>query len=139
MPEGLKGPFDLMRFDSKLYLQSCAVSPEGTIAANLTDGNYENGYVHLLQPDGKGGFSVSKCPSLGKNSEFEDMAWAPDDTLLAAREIDENGVELLCLKNGTWSSLYRHEQPTSEGNIGETKIFFLPDGKPCVVWADWFR
>ncbi len=138
-PDGVTGPFDLMRFDSKLCVQSTAASPEGTIAANLTDGNYENGYVHLLQPVGKGGFSASKCPSVGKNSEFEDMRWAPDGTLIAARKSDDNGVELLGFKDGKWSSMYRHQQPTSEGNIGETKIFFRPDGKPCVVWADWFR
>ena len=147
--DGLTGPYDLVRFESKFCVQATAVSPEGIIAVNLTEGDDKDGRVYLFTPEGNGHYNTSQCPSVGMNSQFLDMVWSTNKTLFAVRNAwgtwyDErvpakNGFELLAYSNGLWATHARHLQPVSEGNVGLARIFFQPCGQPCVVWDDWFR
>ena len=137
--DSLRGPLALRSLDQTMRVDSIAVSREGIIAVNITDRRNENGHVHLFKPDGAGAFSETTCRTTGKSSEFKEMEWGSGGKLFAVRESDDNALELLALNGRTWSVIEKHVQSESQGNIGETRMFFGPDGKPLVMWADWFR
>jgi hypothetical protein len=130
------GPITIEQIPVKDGYFYAAVSGKRVLAVGLQ--TPEGITIHRCTLGATAASEVKVGPTIPEKTALTELKWSPDGELYALFAATENSVELARVDGDKFTVVATHTQPKDEGEIFDPRIYFDGEGKPVVVWGDWF-